>query len=84
MLSIGIADIQKNTSIFSTTTEAFQIVDKRKKQILATVYPTKIPSVIEKLAGKYKSKIKTSDKSLNQIKEEAFKTAMREKYGLSA
>ena len=31
MQSIGIGEIQKNTSVFTNMTEAIQIIDKRKK-----------------------------------------------------
>lgn len=33
MLSIGIGEIQKNSSIFSNLTEVMQIIDKRKKHL---------------------------------------------------
>lgn len=84
MLSIGIAEIQKNTSIFTNLTEVIQIVDKRKKQILAMVYPMKNQSVINNLAGKYKDRIKTTELSLEEIKEESMRLAMGDKYGLSS
>ncbi len=80
MKTIGIGDIQKNTSIFNNLTEAFEIVDKRKKQTVAVVYPVKRTHIVYKLAGKYKNKrSKTTD--LVAIKEAAMKTAMQEKYG---
>ncbi len=82
MLSIGIGELQKNTSIFSNLTEAIKIVDKRKKQVLAVVYPSRNQSVIANLAGKYKKRIIKSDLSLEQIKEEAMLHAMGDKYGL--
>ena len=84
MLSIGIGEIQKNTSIFTHMTEAIQIVDKRKKQVLAMVYPVKEQSVVKSLAGKYKNKIEHTDMSIETIKEIAMMEAMREKYGLSS
>ena len=84
MLSIGIGEIQKNTSIFAKIDEVFQIVDKRKKQVLAIVYPTKEQSVIHNLAGKYKNKIKSSNLNLKEIKEQSLLKAMEEKYGLSS
>jgi len=84
MLSIGIGEIQKNTSIFANFNEAFQIVDKRKKQILAMVYPAKEQSIIGNLAGKYKDKIKSSNLTLEEIKEQSLYNAMVEKYGLSS
>ncbi len=84
MLSIGIGEIQKNTSIFANLTEAIQIVDKRKKQILAMVYPTKKQSIIQNLAGKYKHKINSTNLTIEQIKEQSMIQAMEEKYGLSS
>jgi hypothetical protein len=84
MLSIGIGEIQKNTSVFANLTEAFQIVDKRKKQVLAMVYPIKKQSPIQNLAGKYKDKIESLSITLDQIKEQSIYKAMEEKYGLSS
>jgi len=78
MLSIGIGEIQKKSSIFSNLTEAIQIIDKRKKQVLAMVYPVQTTSVIDKLAGKYK--IKSSTLTFDEIKESAMTKAMQEKY----
>lgn len=84
MLSIGIGEIQKNTSVFTNMTEAIQIVDKRKKQVLAMVYPVRQQSVVKSLAGKYKSKVAASGISLEDAKEIAMMEAMKEKYGLSS
>ena len=84
MLNVGIAEIQKNSSIFSNLTETMQIIDKRKKKILAIVYPVQNVSVIDTLAGKYRNRIKKREDDLNLIKEKAMKIAMEEKYGLSS
>ncbi len=84
MLSIGIGEIQKNTSIFTHITEAIQIVDKRKKQVLAIAYPVKEQSLVKKLAGKYKNKVQNTDISLYKIKEISMMEAMREKHDLSS
>ena len=84
MLSIGIGEIQKNSSIFSNLTEALQIVDKRKKQVLAFVYPLQTHSVVDNLAGKYRDKIQKTDISFQEIKDSAMISAMEEKYGLSS
>jgi len=84
MLSIGIGEIQKNCSIFSNLTEALQIIDKRKKQVLAFVYPLQTQSIVDSLAGKYKDKIQKTDLSFQEIKESAILSAMEEKYGLSS
>ena len=84
MLSIGIGEIQKNSSVFSNLTEAIQIIDKRKKQVLAMVYPVQTTSVIDALAGKYKNKIKSTTLTDSEIKKSAMLSAMEEKYGLSS
>ncbi len=84
MLSIGIGEIQKNSSIFSNLTEAMQIIDKRKKQVLAMVYPVQNVSIVEKLAGKYSNRIVSEDIDLDTIKKSAMQIAMEEKYGLSS
>jgi len=84
MLSIGIGEIQKNTSVFSNLTEAIQIIDKRKKQVLAMVYPIQNQSIVDKLAGKYKDIVKATTLSTQDIKNLAMTQAMEEKYGLSS
>ncbi len=84
MRSVGIGEIQKNTAIFNNLSETLQIVDKRRKKVLALVYPIKRDSVVERLAGKYRDRIETSDLSWDEIKETAMKEAMSEKYGLSS
>ena len=65
-------------------TETIEIVDKRKRQVLAMVYPVKQHSVIKKLSGKYKDRVQKSHKSLEEIKEFSMMEAMKEKYGLSS
>jgi len=82
MLSMGIGEIQKNSSIFSNLKEAITIMDKRKKSPLAIVYPIKKRSNIVKMAGKYKNRVKVSNLTHRQIREKAFETAMKEKYDL--
>ncbi len=79
MTQIGIGEIQKNTALLSTLSEAIEIIDKRKKQCVAIVYPVKGNSIVSKLAGKYKDRVKTDN--LEQAKEEAMRLAMSEKYG---
>lgn len=94
MLSVGIGEIQKNTAIFSNLKESIQIVDKRRHQVLAIVYPAHQArsSISKKLAGKYKNQViqgsqkdlqSTSPESLKDIKQKAMLEALREKYGLS-
>jgi len=84
MLSIGIGEIQKNSSIFSNLTETMQIIDKRKKQVLAMVYPIQNVSVVDTLAGKYRKRVKPTEIDFETIKESAMQIAMEEKYGLSS
>ncbi len=84
MLSIGIGEIQKNSSIFSNLTEVIQIIDKRKKQVLAMVYPIQNQSVIDSLAGKYKDRVEKTDLCIQEIKASAMMSMMEEKYGLSS
>jgi hypothetical protein len=84
MLSVGIGEIQKNTSMFANLDETIQIIDKRKKRVLAMVYPVREQSVINNLAGKYKDKIVKTELSLEEIKEKAMMEAMGDKYGLSS
>ena len=80
MKTIGISDIQKNTSIFNNLTEAIEIVDKRKKRTVAVVYPVNRTGIVSRLAGKYKNKVLNST-DLTTIKESALKLAMEDKYG---
>ncbi len=84
MLSVGIGDIQKNTAILSNLTDVIQVVDKRKKQVVAMVYPSHRGSIIHKLAGKYKERVPGTELTFDEIKAVAYEEAMREKYGLSS
>jgi len=84
MLSVGIGEIQKNSAIFSNLTETMQIIDKRKKQVLAMVYPINRSSVVHKLAGKYRNRVKKTNLTFQEIRESAMQEAMEEKYGLSS
>lgn len=72
MITVGIGEIQKNISILSKLTDVLEIVDKRKNQKIAVVYPIKKRSVVEGMAGKYKDII--------AAKESAMIEAIREKY----
>jgi len=82
MYTISIGDIQKNISLLTKLTEAFTIVDKRKNQNVAIVYPIKKYSIIKTLAGKYRNRVERVD-DLEMAKEEAMRQMMSEKYGLS-
>jgi hypothetical protein len=84
MLSVGIGELQKNTSIFTNLQETIQIIDKRKKQVLAMVYPIREQSVINSIAGKYKNRIEKTELTMDEIKEQAMMMAMEDKYGLSS
>lgn len=79
MLTIGIGEIQKNISILSKISEAVEIVDKRKNQKIAVIYPIHKTSVVAKLASKYKNQIKPIE-DLDAAKKQAFELAMEEKY----
>jgi len=81
MLSIGIGEIQKNSSVFSNLTEAIQIIDKRKKQVLAMVYPVQKQSIVDSLAGKYKDKVGSTSLTLQEIKEITMLNVVDKKYG---
>ena len=78
------SEIQKNSSIFSNLTETMQIIDKRKKQVLAMAYPVQNVSVVDKLAEKDRKSIKPTERDLERIKESAMQIAMEQKYGLSS
>jgi hypothetical protein len=78
MKTIGIGDIQKNTSIFYNLTEAIEIVDERNKKTVAVIYPVRENSIVAHLAGKYRDK-KSAPADLTLAKEAAMAQAMKEK-----
>ena len=82
-MQAGLAEIQKNIAILTTLTEPLQIVDKRRKQIIATVYPRLRTQQAQKLAGKYQARIPADLQNLEfeQVREAALLAAMKEKYG---
>jgi len=82
MNSISIGDIQKNISLLTQLTDVFAIIDKRKNQRVAIVYPIKKYSIIGSMAGKYKNRVSACD-DLEKAKEMAMMEVMGEKYGLS-
>ncbi len=82
MISIGIGEIQKKTSLLSTLTEVMEIVDRRKKKRVAMVYPSVHNNVITALAGKYQKDVQRVE-DLSYAKEEAMMAAVQEKYGFS-
>ncbi len=82
MHSISIGDIQKNISLLTKLTDVFAIIDKRKNQRVAIVYPIKKHSIIGSMAGKYRDRVIKCD-DLEKAKELAMMETMGEKYGLS-
>ena len=83
-MQAGLAEIQKNIAILTTLTEPLQIVDKRRKQIIATVYPRLRTQQAQKMAGKYQARLSTDllASSFETVREMALRAAMKEKYGL--
>ena len=81
MRSVSIGDIQKNISLLTKLTDVLTIVDKRKNQRVAIVYPIKKDSVVASMAGKYRDRVVHSD-DLENAKALAMLEAMKEKYGL--
>jgi len=82
MNSISIGELQKNISLLTQLTNVFAIIDKRKNQRVAIVYPIKKHSIIGSMAGKYKDRVTSCD-DLEKVKEMAMMEAMGDKYGLS-
>lgn len=83
MMSISIGEFQKNTSILTKITEALEIVDMRKKQTVAVVYPVHKVSMIDAMAGKYAHRVEKVD-DLSRAKNDAMMMAFGEKYDLSS
>ncbi|WP_456453157.1 hypothetical protein [Hydrogenimonas sp.] len=83
MQRIGVGEIQKNIALLTQLTEAVEVVDKRRKESVAVIYPIRRPSVVQRLAGKYRKRIEHPVEDLKSAKEEAMARAMKEKYGLS-
>lgn len=83
MYSISIGEIQKNISLLTQLDDVLTIVDKRKNQNVAVVYPIKKNSMVTSMAGKYKNRVQKVD-DLEYAKEMAMKMALEEKYGLSS
>lgn len=84
-MQAGLAEIQKNIAILTTLTEPLQIVDKRRKQIIATVYPRLAAHNAQRLAGKYRQRIPTALRavSFEEVREAALLAAMKEKYDVA-
>lgn len=71
MITISVAEIQKNISLFTKMTDIVELIDKRRNIKVATIYPANQTNTIEKLAGKYK----------DRVKKVAMFKAVKEKYG---
>lgn len=82
-MQAGLSEIQKNIAILTTLTEPLQIVDKRRKQIIATVYPRLATHNAQRLAGKYHDRIPSALRAVTfeEAREAALLAAMKEKYG---
>ncbi len=83
MQKISIGDLQKNISLLTKIDDTLTVIDKRKNKAIAVIYPLNKSSIVKSLAGKYKNRVAKTSKSLKEIKEQALKEALREKYGLS-
>ena len=81
-MQAGLSEIQKNIAILTTLTEPLQIVDKRRRLIIATVYPRLVTHNAQRLAGKYRERIPAALRtaSFEQAREAALLAAMKEKY----
>jgi len=82
---IGVSELQKKISIFKNLTETVHIIDKKSKQILATVLPRKQiekENLTESLGGALASYApdKRYDSMENMIVD-AYDQEMMEKYG---
>jgi hypothetical protein len=84
-MQAGLSEIQKNIAILTTLTEPLQIVDKRRKQIIATVYPRLVTHSAQRLAGKYRERIPAAllAAPFEDAREAALLAVMREKYGVA-
>lgn len=82
-MQAGLAELQKNIGLLTALTEPLQIVDKRRKQIIATVYPRLTTHNARQLAGKYRNRIPSAlhGLSFEEAREAAMLAAMKEKYG---
>ena len=84
-MQAGLAEIQKNIAMLTTLTEPLQIVDKRRKQIVATVYPRLVTHNAQRLAGKYRERIPADLRAVpfEDAREAALLATMKEKYGVA-
>ena len=84
-MQAGLAEIQKNIGLLANLTEPLQVVDKRRKRIIATIYPTLKSNQSQRLAGKYRDQIPEHLKGMSfaEERETAMLIAMKEKYGFA-
>jgi hypothetical protein len=82
-MQASLAEIQKNIALLTSLTEPLQIVDKRRNQIVATVYPRFATHNAKRLAGKYRERIPSAlyGAPFAEAREAALLAAMQEKYG---
>ncbi len=83
MKSIGIGEIQKNTSVLTRLTRPIEVVDKRKRELVAIIYPVEKSTVVKRLAGKYKGRVLQAETDFKTARTVAMMKAMKEKYGSS-
>lgn len=84
-MQAGLAEIQKNIALLTNLTEPLQVVDKRRKCVIATVYPHLKTNNARRLAGKYRDRIPEHLKNMDfeQVRGVAMLEAMKEKYGFA-
>lgn len=84
-MQAGLAEIQKNIAILTNLTEPLHIIDKRRKLIVATVYPRLTTHHAARLAGKYRDRIPEALRatSFEAAREAALLAVMKEKYGVA-
>lgn len=80
-MQVGLAEIQKNIALLTNLTEPLHIIDKRRKQIIATVYPRLTTHHAQRLAGKYQQRVPASIQAvpLAAAREAALQAAFKER-----
>jgi len=81
---IGVSELQKNISIFKNLTETVHIIDKKTKEILAMVLPSRemqSSSLTDSLGGILHRKEYHTIQNLDSAIEDAYDKEMRAKYG---
>ena len=83
-MTIGVSEIQRNISFFKNLTETVHIVDKKTKEVLAMVLPTKKIekfSLTDSLGGILQHKTEVKIDNLDTKVESAYEEEMKAKYG---